>query len=60
MDGKVGFFGLGLMGKPMARNLMEAGYNLVVHDIPPDDTAKIKAAIKRHRRTSLFLSLIHI
>jgi 3-hydroxyisobutyrate dehydrogenase-like beta-hydroxyacid dehydrogenase len=28
----VGFIGLGIMGKPMARNLMKAGYLLVVHN----------------------------
>jgi 2-hydroxy-3-oxopropionate reductase len=28
----VGFIGLGIMGKPMARNLMKAGYSLVVHN----------------------------
>ncbi len=28
----VGFIGLGTMGKPMARNLMKAGYPLVVHN----------------------------
>ena len=28
---KVGFIGLGLMGKPMALNLVKAGYELVVH-----------------------------
>src|SRR5438552_3870779 len=27
----IGFIGLGIMGKPMARNLMNAGYPLVVH-----------------------------
>src|SRR5262245_61600571 len=27
----IGFIGLGLMGKPMARNLMKRGYQLVVH-----------------------------
>ena len=27
---KVGFIGLGIMGKPMAKNLMKAGYELVV------------------------------
>ncbi len=31
MPEKVGFVGLGIMGKPMARNLMQAGYDLVVH-----------------------------
>ena len=29
---KVGFVGLGIMGKPMARNLMAAGHELVVHN----------------------------
>src|ERR1051325_2485493 len=28
----VGFVGLGIMGKPMARNLLRAGYSLVVHN----------------------------
>ena len=32
MAEKVGFIGLGLMGKPMARNLMQAGYELTVHN----------------------------
>ncbi|MDK2897148.1 MAG: hypothetical protein PWP04_1268 [Candidatus Atribacteria bacterium] len=30
---KIGFIGLGIMGKPMAKNLMKAGYSLVVYDI---------------------------
>lgn len=29
---KVGYIGLGLMGKPMARNILKAGYPLVVHN----------------------------
>ena len=28
----IGFIGLGIMGKPMARNLIKAGYALVVHN----------------------------
>jgi 2-hydroxy-3-oxopropionate reductase len=28
----IGFIGLGIMGKPMARNLMKTGYPLVVHN----------------------------
>ena len=28
----IGFIGLGIMGKPMARNLLTAGYRLVVHN----------------------------
>jgi len=30
---KIGFVGLGIMGKPMARNLLKAGYELTVYDI---------------------------
>lgn len=30
---RIGFIGLGIMGKPMARNLLKAGYDLVVYDI---------------------------
>jgi 2-hydroxy-3-oxopropionate reductase len=30
---KIGFIGLGIMGKPMARNLIKAGNQLVVYDI---------------------------
>jgi len=29
----IGFIGLGIMGKPMARNLVQAGYDLIVHDL---------------------------
>jgi 2-hydroxy-3-oxopropionate reductase len=29
---KIGFIGLGIMGKPMAKNLLKAGYELVVTD----------------------------
>ena len=32
MASKIGFIGLGIMGKPMARNLMGAGHELVVHN----------------------------
>ncbi|HHW49825.1 MAG TPA: 2-hydroxy-3-oxopropionate reductase [Clostridiaceae bacterium] len=30
---KIGFVGLGIMGKPMAKNLLKAGYSLVVYDV---------------------------
>ncbi|HYZ06618.1 MAG TPA: 2-hydroxy-3-oxopropionate reductase [Rubrobacter sp.] len=32
MAEKVGFIGLGIMGKPMAKNLMEAGYEMVLYN----------------------------
>ena len=28
----IGFIGLGIMGKPMARHLLKAGYPLVIHN----------------------------
>ncbi len=43
MAERVGFVGLGIMGKPMARNLMEAGYDLVAYNRsrgPVDELAK--------------------
>lgn len=33
MSCNIGFIGLGIMGKPMSRNLMKAGHRLVVFDI---------------------------
>lgn len=30
---KIGFIGLGIMGKPMSKNLLKAGYKLLVYDI---------------------------
>ena len=32
MTQKIGFIGLGIMGKPMAKNLIAAGYELVVYN----------------------------
>jgi 2-hydroxy-3-oxopropionate reductase len=36
MAEKIGFIGLGIMGKPMARNLMKTGYELVVYNRSPE------------------------
>ena len=36
MSDKVGFIGLGRMGRPMAGNMAQAGFPLVVNDINPD------------------------
>jgi 2-hydroxy-3-oxopropionate reductase len=38
---KVGFVGLGIMGKPMARNLMEAGYELTVYNRSPEKAEEL-------------------
>ena len=41
---KIGFIGLGIMGKPMAKNLIAAGHELTVYDINPDPVAELAAA----------------
>jgi 2-hydroxy-3-oxopropionate reductase len=41
---QIGFIGLGIMGKPMSRNLLKAGYSLVVYDVVPGAVAEITAA----------------
>jgi 2-hydroxy-3-oxopropionate reductase len=33
---KIGFIGLGIMGKPMSLNLIKAGYKLIVYDVRPE------------------------
>ncbi len=38
---KIGFIGLGIMGKPMAKNLLKAGYSLVVFDIIDDAVTEL-------------------
>lgn len=42
-EGFIGFIGLGIMGKPMARNLIKAGYKLVVCDIVKEAMEQLKA-----------------
>jgi 2-hydroxy-3-oxopropionate reductase len=41
---KIGFIGLGIMGKPMAKNLLKAGYQLVVYDVNPVPVKELEAA----------------
>lgn len=41
---KVGFIGLGIMGKPMAKNLIKAGYSLVVFDLNKDAVQEVVQA----------------
>lgn len=42
-DPWVGFIGLGLMGRPMAKNLLKAGFRLVVHSRSPGPVDDIVA-----------------
>jgi 2-hydroxy-3-oxopropionate reductase len=41
---QIGFVGLGIMGKPMARNLLKAGYSLVVYDVRPGPLTELREA----------------
>lgn len=41
---KIGFIGLGIMGKPMSKNLMKAGHDLIVYDVVPEAIADVVAA----------------
>ena len=47
---KIGFIGLGIMGKPMAGHLIDAGYELVVHNRNRDAVDELvgKGAIEAH------------
>lgn len=39
--GKIGIIGLGIMGRPMAKNLIHAGINLMVSDLNPEATKEL-------------------
>ncbi len=41
---KIGFIGLGIMGSPMAKNLIKAGRELVVYDVVAERVADVVAA----------------
>jgi 2-hydroxy-3-oxopropionate reductase len=41
MTERVGFIGLGIMGMPMARNLMDSGYELTVHNRSPEKAEEL-------------------
>jgi len=49
---KIGFIGLGIMGKPMAMNLIKTGYSLTVFDIRPEPVKEVVAAGAKEGRCS--------
>jgi 2-hydroxy-3-oxopropionate reductase len=49
---KIGFIGLGIMGKPMAKNLLKAGYQLVVYDLNPDAITELVNSGAREGKSS--------
>jgi 2-hydroxy-3-oxopropionate reductase len=44
MNKEVGFIGLGIMGRPMAKNLLKAGYSLKVYDLNKAAVADLVSA----------------
>ena len=44
MGERVGFIGLGIMGRPMARHLLQAGFPLIVHSRSPGPVQELAAA----------------
>ena len=47
MAQKIGFIGLGIMGRPMARNLETAGFELILHNRSRDDVDLLLAESDR-------------
>ena len=50
---KVGFIGIGVMGKPMARNLVKAGFPLTIYDLveePVKELVALGAAVAKSPR----------
>jgi 2-hydroxy-3-oxopropionate reductase len=43
MKKRIGFIGLGIMGKPMSKNLIKAGFELVVYDIAKEPVEEVVA-----------------
>ena len=48
MSKKIGFIGLGIMGKPMSKNLLKAGYDATVRDINAAAVAEVVALDTAH------------
>ena len=66
MTPAIGFVGLGIMGKPMARNLMKAGYSLTIYNrsrSPMDELAAEGAelagsSMEVAQRTEIFIAMV--
>lgn len=41
---KIGFIGLGIMGKPMAKNLLKAGHEVVCYDVNEQNVSEVVAS----------------
>ncbi|MBL07189.1 MAG: 2-hydroxy-3-oxopropionate reductase [Chloroflexi bacterium] len=66
MAEKIAFIGLGIMGKPMAKNLMKAGYELYVYDLFPEPVAELekegakgcKSAAEASSNTNITITMV--
>lgn len=47
---KVGFIGLGIMGRPMAKNMVKAGVELLVTDLNQEAVAEVVRGRSSGRR----------
>ena len=54
---KIGFIGLGIMGRPMAKNLVKAGYDLTVYDLNEEAVADLVSCGARAADSSREASL---
>ena len=57
---KIGFIGTGLMGLPMAKNILKAGYNLKAFNRSQNKAAPLKNMGAEISSSIKELSLIHI
>jgi 2-hydroxy-3-oxopropionate reductase len=52
MGWKIGFIGLGIMGKPMSKNLIRAGHELTVYDVVEAPVKELQALGVKEARSS--------
>ena len=52
MSTKIGFIGLGIMGRPMSKNLIKAGYSLTVYDVDTAGVQELAAAGAKAAKSS--------
>lgn len=60
---RVGFIGLGIMGKPMAQNLLRNGFDVVIHDLrkePLDELKKLGAVVATSPKETGAISAVTI
>ena len=54
---KIGFIGLGIMGKPMVRNLLKAGHEVIVYDVVESNMDQV---VKDGAKAVSYTHLLHI